>query len=176
MRSRHAVALVALALGLAAGCNPAGSSDSGGTGGGAPDALVEGRKFLLDREPDAARGVREVKKQAKDGDEVVVVGRVGGSGKPFVEGRGSFLIVDPELKPAAECDCPWDYCETPRKQLAAARAVVRFLDGKGRTLQAGAREVFDIKELSTVVVRGKARVDEKGNLTVLGSGLYVRQK
>jgi hypothetical protein len=30
------------------------------------------------------------------------------------------------------------------------------------------------KELSTVVVKGKAKRDDAGNLTVLASGVYVR--
>src|SRR4051794_21107581 len=84
----------------------------------------------------SARGVIEVRKEAKDGDEVVVVGRVGGSTKPFVEGRASFLIVDPSLKPAQHCDCPWDYCETPDEQRKAARATIRFADDRGKTLTA----------------------------------------
>jgi hypothetical protein len=49
------------------------------------------------------------------------------------------------------------------------------VDEQGKTLPTGARELFGISELTTVVVRGKASRDDKGNLTVIASGLYVRK-
>lgn len=133
-----------------------------------------GNKYLLKSEPDNARGAIAVRKSAKDGDEVVVVGRVGGSAKPFVDGRAMFLLVDPSLKPTVECDCPWDYCEYDPKEVAAARLGVKFVGADGKTIRHGAREMFGIKELSTVVVTGKLSRDEKDNVTVLASGIYAR--
>jgi hypothetical protein len=59
-------------------------------------------QFLLPEEPAGAQGVIAVRQQARDGDVVIVVGRIGGSKKPFTEGRASFLIVDPELHCADE--------------------------------------------------------------------------
>jgi hypothetical protein len=139
-----------------------------------PAALAEGKKYLLSQEPAAARGVIDVRKQAKEGDEVIIVGRVGGAVNPFTPGRATFLIVDPSLKPAEACSCPWDYCESPEEELAAARATVKFVDSQGKTLQATARDIFGIKELTTVVVKGKARREE-GNLTVVADGIFVRK-
>lgn len=135
----------------------------------------EAKKFVAEKDPDGAKGVIDVRKDAKDGDEVVVVGRVGGAAKPFTEGRASFMIVDPSLKPTAECDCPWDYCEYPKKDLAVARLSVKFVDDDGKTLQASAREVFGLKELNTVVVKGKVQRDDKGNVVVVGKTLFIRQ-
>ncbi len=167
--------------GLATGCG----KDNGGRGerpevkiektvvSSDPGATAEGKQFMLTGEPAGAKGVIEVRKQAKDGDDIVVKGRVGGSTKPFTEGRASFLIVDPSLPPTMECHMPWDYCEVPKAELAAARAVVKFVDGQGKTLQTGAKELFGIKELTPVVVKGKASRDEKGNLSVLASGIFV---
>ena len=43
-------------------------------------------------------------------------------------------------------------------------------------MKAGARQLLDVKELSTVVVAGKAQRDDAGNLTVLASGVYVKKK
>ncbi len=142
----------------------------------APTAVAspEGQALMLPSEPAGAKGVAAVRKEAKDGDEVVVVGRVGGSTTPFTEGRASFLIVDPTLKPTAECECPWDYCEVPKKELADARLLVKFEDGAGKTRSTGARELFGIQELSTVVVQGKVRRDDKDNVVVLATRLYVR--
>src|SRR4051812_40809803 len=61
----------------------------------APAASADGGQYRLPAEPAGARGVLQVRKEAKDGEDVVVVGRVGGSAKPFVAGRASFTIVDP---------------------------------------------------------------------------------
>jgi hypothetical protein len=76
---------------------------------------VDGSKYLLDSEPEGAKGVIRVREEARDQEDVVIVGRIGGSETPWVEGRAAFSIVDPSLKSCAECgadDCPkpWDYC------------------------------------------------------------------
>jgi hypothetical protein len=165
-----------MTIALAAGCGPTGSTGGPQTsdpGAATSPTVAEGKKLLLDSEPAGAKGVIEVRKKARDGDEVTVVGRVGGASKPFTEGRAGFLIVDPSLKPCEDGDC--DYCEIPPDELAAARASVRFVDAQGKTLPAGARELFGIKELTTVVVKGMANRDDKGNLTIVGNKLYVRK-
>jgi hypothetical protein len=46
--------------------------------------------------------------------------------------------------------------------------------GGGRPVAADAKQLLGIKELSEVVVRGKAKRDGAGNLTVLADGVYVR--
>jgi hypothetical protein len=167
---------------LVCGCGPNGSPSSGPPSTREeqptkpdPAALAVGKKFLLPAEPAGVKGVIDVRKQAKDGDEVVVAGRVGGASKPFTQGRANFLMVDPSLKPTAECDCPWDFCEYPKKELAAARLNVKFLGADGTTIKSGARELFGIKELSSVVVKGKVSRDDKDNVVVVASGIYVRR-
>jgi hypothetical protein len=81
-----------------------------------PKASEEARaKYILASEPAGAKGVKEVKQHAKDGDEVVIVGRIGGSKEPFTKGRVSFTIVDPSFVPCSEkgeedSETPWDFC------------------------------------------------------------------
>ena len=41
-------------------------------------------------------------------------------------------------------------------------------------VKADAKQLLGVKELSTVVVQGKAARDEAGNLTVLASGVFVK--
>jgi hypothetical protein len=171
--SRVSLCLVLCVAILPAGCGSPGG-DEPPVVKAPPASLSAGKALMLESEPAGGKGIIEVRKQSKDGDEVVVIGRVGGSAKPLTEGRASFLLVDASLKPSAECDCPWDYCEYPNKEVAAARLTVKFTDAGGKTLQGGARELFGIKELSTVVVRGKVRRDEKDNVVVLGQGIFVR--
>lgn len=162
-----------LAGALAGGCGRQGQE-------GPPDAGTagaDGARYLLNEEPAGAKGVLEVRKQAKDGDEVVVVGRIGGDKKPWVEGRAAFWIVDPSLKSCGAdegCPTPWDYCCEEKESLLRATATVKVADAEGRTVQADARKLLGLKELQTVVVKGRAKRDEKGNLTVLADGVFVR--
>jgi hypothetical protein len=171
---------LATLVALAVGCGPNGGTSPGPDGGeqprpkGTPAASAEGKKLMLAAEPAGVKGVIAIRKEAKDGDEVVVAGQVGGSTNPFTEGRASFLIVDPSLKPTAECESPWDFCELPKKEVAAARLNVKFVGADGKTLEGGARELFGIRELSAVVVKGKVSRDDKDNVIVVASSIYVR--
>lgn len=104
------------ALATFAGCAKEGSSpESPNQSNSTSASLIDGSKFVLTAEPQGANDVIKVREVAKDGDEVVIQGRIGGSENPWVEGRAAFSIVDPSLKSCAECgshDCPkpWDYC------------------------------------------------------------------
>ena len=138
-----------------------------------PAALTAGKQHVLAAERTPSKGVTAIRKEAKAGDEVVVVGRVGGSSKPLTEGEAVFLLVDLSLEPG-NCECPWDYCETSRKELAAGRLSVKFVGADGKTVANGARGMFGIKELSTVVIRGKVQRDDKDNVIVLANGIFVR--
>jgi hypothetical protein len=143
----------------------------------APVVKIDGAKFVLTEEPADAKTVDEVREAAQDGDEVVIVGRIGGDLDPWVADRAAFLIVDPARIPCSErksdtCKTPWDYCcET---DLAKSKATIKFVDEAGKTLANDARQLLNVKELQTVVVKGQAKRDEAGNLTVLASGLFVR--
>jgi len=132
----------------------------------------------LNTEPDGGLDVIKVRAEAKDDDDVIIVGRIGGSENPWIEGRAAFSIVDPSLRacsdiPGDTCLVPWDYCcETPR--LPTSTALVKIVDGLGNLVRVDARELLNVKELSTVVVKGKAKRDDAGNLTVLASSLFIR--
>lgn len=170
----------ALLIGLAAGCGPTPGPKAGDGPGakGDPSAAADGKKYLLLSEPAGARGVLEARKQAKDGDDIVLVGHIAGSKKPFVEGRASFAVLDLSISPCPVeegCPTPWDCCCTDPKELREATAQVKFVGGDGKTVGVGAKELLGVKELSVVVVKGKASRDEKGNLTVVASSLFPRK-
>lgn len=106
--------LLSLVSGLLAlpGCS-AESSTAPSTSN--PSSAVDGSKYLLGSEPDGAVGVIKAREETKDQDDVVIVGRIGGSESPWVDGRAAFSIVDVSLKSCAEvgsddCPKPWDYC------------------------------------------------------------------
>jgi hypothetical protein len=133
------------------------------------------RDYRLNSEPAGARGVIDVRKEAKDGEEVVIVGRIAGSKEPLVKGRAAFTIVDLSVEPC-EDDQPWVMCCTPKEDLLPAMVLVKFVDDNGRTLTQDARQLVGVKEWSLVVVTGEARRDAEGNLTaIIAEGIYIKE-
>lgn len=99
--------VLSFTLALLAGCGQEKNT--------APTTQVDGSKYLLSQEPQGAKGVILVRKEAKGDDEVVIVGRIGGMENPWVDGLAVFTIVDPSIKSCHEvgddgCKKPWDYC------------------------------------------------------------------
>jgi hypothetical protein len=164
-----------LILAVAAGCN-----STTGTIAGAPSVdSATASQYLLSSEPSDAKSILDLKTSAKDGEEITLVGRIGGSTSPFVAGRASFTVVDTSLTPCNErpgdsCPTPWDYCcDTDR--LADGTAVVKVIDADGKTLDKDAEQDLGMKALQTVIVKGKAKRDEAGNLTVLAPAIFVKK-
>ena len=140
---------------------------------------VDGSKYLLSAEPVGAQDVIAVREAAGDGDDVLIVGRIGGAEDPWTEDFAAFTIVDNSLKacsdiPGDECPIPWDYC-CEMKRLRQSKALVKVVDDQGDLVKADARQLLNVKELSTVIVKGKAKRDDAGNLTVLATGVFVKQ-
>ena len=108
---RKSVSLAAcVCLVVAIGCSQESPTTSAPSATNSASA-VDGSKYLLNSEPDDAMDVIKLREAANDGDDVVIVGRIGGSENPWVEGRAAFSIVDPSLKPCEDgCPKPWDYC------------------------------------------------------------------
>ncbi len=53
--------------------------------------------------------------------------------------------------------------------------MVKVVDENGNLVKVDARELLQVKELSTVVVKGKAQRDDAGNLNILATGVYVKK-
>ncbi len=152
---------------LTAGC---GQSEPGPTGT-APNPA-----YLMTAEPAGAVGVAEGRTSSDEN--VVLVGRIGGSEAPFVKGVAAFTVVDPKVPYCADdegCPTPWDYC-CQTHQLKDNSAMVKIVDGAGQTVSQDARELLGVKELAMVVVQGKAERDDQGNLTVLAQKVFVKDK
>src|SRR5688572_29285562 len=79
--------------------SPAGANSSAAA---ASEALPP--DLVLADAPSGAKDVADVRKTAKDGDAVVVRGRVGGREQPFTEGRASFVLMDANVKSCAEME------------------------------------------------------------------------
>lgn len=171
---RFPALLIPFFVSLCVGCGGTAQQDNGAT-----KPTTEAAKYLLHAEPETPKSVIEAKAAVKDGDEIVIVGRIGGSASPFVSGRASFTVVDTSFVPCNErpgdtCEQPWDYCcDTDR--LPSGIATVKIVDVDGATIGMDAKKDLALLELQTIVVKGKAKRDEAGNLTVLAPAVFVRK-
>lgn len=146
-------------------------------------AKYDASKFKLSTEPEDALELIAARETVQDQDDVVILGRIGGSLDPWVKGIAAFSIVDSSLLACSDekeegepCSCktPWDYCCESDK-LPKSMALVKFVDDAGKVIPHDAKANFGVKELDTVIVQGKAKRDEAGNLTILASGMFVRK-
>lgn len=133
--------------------------------------------YHLASEPPGALSVIEVHKNAKDGDAVVVVGDVGGSATPFVSGAAAFTLVDSSMKSCVNdgmnCATPWDYCCEDPAAMQLATATIEFRAGDA-VISASPRGFHGLDHLKRVVVKGTAKRDAQGNLTIVAEGVHVR--
>lgn len=131
---------------------------------------------LLKKEPKDAKEVAAIRGKAKHGEEVVVIGRIGGRQNPWIKGAAAFSIVDRSLKscdeiPGDTCPTPWDYC--CEADLAKSTVFVKFVGADGKVVKQDARKLLKVKELQTVVIKGTAQRDKQDNVVILASGLFL---
>lgn len=165
-------ACFAALLAVVSGCQKNGDVASSGS----PDLAVPSSAYVVDIEPTDAMPVGEAREKSEDGQEITLIGLIGGSTQPFVDGLAAFTIVDPKVPYCAAdegCPTPWDYC-CHMDDVKENIATVKIVDASGSPVAQDARELLGVKELSTVVVKGTARRDEAGNLSIAASEVYVR--
>ena len=148
----------------------------GCTKGTSNTSNIDGSQYQLTSEPTGAIDVLKLRSTAANDDAVVVVGRIGGA-QPWIEGLAAFTLVDSSLPACNEiegdsCKTPWDYCCEP--SLATKQALIKVVNQQGEPLEVGAQELLKLKELQTVVVQGKVKLDASGNMSILASGVYIR--
>jgi hypothetical protein len=140
---------------------------------------IDGSKYLLAEEPDGAVGVIAARESVKDGEPVVVVGRIGGAANPWIGGRAAFTLLDASKSVVAEgADsggneiCTGDCCAIER---AACTMLVKVVNENGRVLPIDSRQLFGVATNDMVVVRGNASKDDSGNVVLLANGVHVRR-
>ena len=161
--------MMGLAVATAVGCGEAGVPVD------AAKAVAPDPTYVLTAEPAGATGVGEVRNSETE--DVTVVGRIGGTAEPFVDGVAAFTIVDPKVPHCSAeegCPTPWDYCCT-QNQVKDNIATVKVVDETGELVAKDAKTLLGVEELSMVVVQGTAKRDEQGNLTVLAENVYVKE-
>jgi hypothetical protein len=170
------VARLVVGLTLAFGIAGCGKTPVAGKPSAAP-VETTAVSYLVKEEPAGALGVADARQSKEAVEEITVVGRIGGSGKPFVEGAAAFTIVDPSVPHCSDeegCPTPWDYC-CQTDVLPTSTALIKVVDPQGQLVAEDARKLLGVKELAMVVVHGKAERDEKGNLTVLADQVFVKE-
>ena len=123
--------------------------------------------------------------------EVAMVGQVGGLANPWEETQPEFpfsthyavfFLADPQAiaehadaghvhAPGEECA----FCAAHAEENSELFAMVRLVDDGGKVIPIDVREMFDVKENDTVVIKGSAQIVEGGMLVVKASGVYVRK-
>jgi hypothetical protein len=123
--------------------------------------------------------------------EVAMVGQVGGLANPWEETQPEFpfsthyavfFLADPQAvaehaesghvhAPGEECA----FCASHAEENSELFAMVRLVDENGKVIPVDVREMFDVTENDTVVVKGSAQILEGGMMIVKASGIYVRK-
>ncbi len=167
-----------LAMSMMIGCDGSDEADTSSNAGGASTASLPAGLFLA-AAPGEPVAVRQLKAQAKEGDEVIMHVVVGGEVNVFVPGRAIVKVIDTEMEnlclgPGDSCKTPWDYCCATADDLQRHRATVKVVDAQGNTLRADLKGAGEIEELKTLVVKGVvAQGSDKNHLVVYAQGIYV---
>ena len=132
--------------------------------------LPEG--FIAREALPGAQGVTAVKSSAKDGDTVVVAGKVAGSEEPLAKNRAMMTILDPSIPtcdamPGDACKTPWDACCEPHEKVAANSATVQLVGADGKPRGGSLEGIANLKPLSRVTVSGIARRPAGGDSLVI---------
>jgi hypothetical protein len=141
-----------------------------------PSVVKHREQLILKEEPSGALGILDARETIASPAEVTLVGRIGGTDSPWTLGQASFVMADPSVASDSHehCgdDCP--FCKH-KSDGQDALALVQFHDQHGNVLPVDARELFELQDQDTVVVQGRAQINELGLMVVAAKGIYVRR-
>jgi hypothetical protein len=163
-------------------------------GGEARLASVQRDRLQLAAEPVGAQDVLAARGSAKanPGQEIVLVGRIGGMPNPWPDthksypwypGQASLFLVDldtsdefmPHMKKHGWDTAYCAFCRRKAEKKATSIAVVNFVDDAGNILPVDARELLNVRDGQTIVVHGTAELLGGTMLVVNADGVYVRK-
>lgn len=157
----------ALAL-LAAACGGADAPSARASSNAAAAAAAQLPPGLF---ADAIDGVPmtvvDAKANAAEGDEITIIGLVGGRANPFVAGRAMAQIVDLGLPPCGMASAtPWDYCSVPAEEVARHSLTIQVAGPDGRPLAAELNGPGGLRPGQEVIVHGVVSQKAEGVLVV----------
>ncbi|MBT3377330.1 MAG: hypothetical protein HN742_04730 [Lentisphaerae bacterium] len=135
--------------------------------------------IFLTEAPSGVMTVPTLKESAKEGDEVVVRGVVGGRGEPFVSGRAVWSLIEGTLpnlctREGHGCTMPWDYCCATPEEKKPNMLTVQITGDDARPLAVDLQAAGKIKPMDTLVVKGTVGPrPTKDTLVLTATGIYV---
>ena len=170
----------ALAASFLSACKePDEGSKETSTGAAMVDPKISA--VFVDAEPADAVVVSELRKAAKPGDTVTLVGKIAGAKNPFTDGFATAVVSDIALEtcdliPGDECPTPWDACCADPDHIKAVRLTIQVLGDDGRPVTQTLKGVNGLKELDPIVVTGTvAEGSNEDNMIVNVSGLFQKK-
>lgn len=134
--------------------------------------------YWIGTAPGDARAVAAVVKDSQDGDEIAVIGKVGGAPEVFVADRALFRLVDLARKDCTNdgtgCATPWDYCCEDPAAMRSGSLTVEFRDAGGALLATTARGFHGLEHGKTAIVKGRVLRDATGNVVLVASAIHVQ--
>ncbi len=157
----YSLSIALLVVAVLTGCNSGDNTSQNST----PSANFDAR-YIFDAEPDGLVSVGDAHQSAQSEQEIYLLGRIGGSVHPFIDGLAAFTVIDLQLP-----ECAGDGCCSP-DELKTNLATVKFVNESGKPIAVDARELLNVDARTKVAVHGVVQRDESGNLTVMADKLY----
>jgi hypothetical protein len=134
--------------------------------------------LFLNQEPNGVKPITATKSNAKSGDTITIRGRVGGSLRPFIDGRAVFTIVGDGPRACSDtaddhCATPWDYCCVPPREILKHAATIQIVDDNGAPVRTDIKGRRGITELSELTIVGTVVAAKNDAMVVNASGIYV---
>ena len=163
--------LLVLAVATLAAC----SNDQGNqqaSGSGLPDGLITSE---IAGDPISVIDLINTK---GDGEQVIVLGRIGGRVEPFAKNRAMFQLIDDSLESCIDlqddgCPTPQDYCCTPPETIEESSITVQVLGENNKPLSLGLEGVDGLESLSTLIISGSVSKSGDGATLITAEKIVV---
>ncbi len=140
--------------------------------------------FFTTERPENVKDLVEVKKNAKKGDEIIFLARIGGrKNASFVPTLAMMIVADPSLKSCEvmskeeHCATPEDYCCEDRELLNAGLATIRFMQDANEAYPFSVEDDHGLKTLKYVVIKGTVYdINDEGLFIVDAINVWVGGK
>jgi hypothetical protein len=166
------IALTASSLISFSGCSDSGSSSQSQTSSSENTDQPTSHAWVLSSMPSGDVSVTDAKTMAKEGDQIVIRGRIGGRRSPISTDSPVFTLVDLGLEYCGQsdddkCGTPWDYCCETQGTIVSNSATVQVLGDSIDFASAGIEPLDEVVLIGTVGPRPDEQV-----LTIRATGIY----
>lgn len=172
MLKTNTIAMTTSTLLMLSGCSESSSSPQAQAPSTESTTEITPYAWVLTSAPAGDVSITEAKANAKEGDQIVIRGRIGGRHAPISADSPVFTIVDLALEYCGQtnddkCPAPWDYCcETP-STIATNSATVQVQGDAIDLTGAGLKPLDEVVLIGTVGPRPDEQV-----LIIQATGIY----